>query len=87
MELGVIDETGESELLKILQSNLKSFSNVLDIHCIQYEMILSVGNSAYTKQLGLDSNANKHRLIRYRDSVIRIDWHSRCSNRGQPCTQ
>jgi hypothetical protein len=64
------------------KNNLKKFSNVLDTHCIQYEMILSVGNSAYTKQLGLDSNVNKHRLIRYRDSVIRIDWHTGCPYRG-----
>jgi hypothetical protein len=69
------------------KNNLKSFANVLDIPCMGYEMILFVGNNAYTKQLGLDSNVNKHRLIRYRNSIVRIDWHSRCSYRGQPCTQ
>ena len=69
---------------KIIQ---KSFANVLDIPCMGYEMILFVGNNAYTKQLGLDSNVNKHRLIRYRYSVIRIGWNTYRSNRGQPCTQ
>ena len=67
------------------KNNLKKFSNVLDTHCIQYEMILSVGNSAYQIDWKLDSNVNFNRPIRYRNSAVRIDWHIGCSYRGQPC--
>jgi hypothetical protein len=69
------------------KNNLKKFSNVLDTHCIQYEMILSVSNLAYQIDWKLDSNVNFNRPIRYRDSAIRNDWHSHRSHRWQPRTQ
>jgi len=67
------------------KNNLKKFSNVLDTHCIQYEMILSVSNLAYQTDWKLDSNVKLNRPIRYRDSAIRIGRNTRCSHRGQPC--
>ena len=68
------------------KNNLKKFSNVLDMHCIGYEMILSVSNSAYKIDWKLDSNVNFNRLIRYRDSAIRISRNTYRSSYGQPCT-
>ena len=69
------------------KNNLKKFSNVLDTHCIQYEMILSVSNLAYQIDWKLDSNVNFNRPIRYRDSAIRIGGNTHRSHRGQPRTQ
>jgi hypothetical protein len=69
------------------KNNLKKFSNVLDTHCIQYEMILSVSNLAYQIDWKLDSNVNFNRPIRYRDSAIRISRNTGISYRWQPRTQ
>ena len=69
------------------KNNLKKFSNVLDTHCIQYEMILFVSNLAYQIDWKLDSNVNFNRLIRYRDSAIRIGRNTHRTHRGQPRTQ
>jgi hypothetical protein len=69
------------------KNNLKKFWNVLDTHCIQYEMILFVSNLAYQIDWKLDSNVNFNRPIRYRDSAIRIGRNTGIPYRGQPCTQ